>query len=86
MKEASKTAWYSGVVIIGLGATGYILFTIFKELFSNQSPQAIYSQSLKKCCEHPRVCDLLGEPIIGFGEESSRGRRKRLRNVFFSTL
>lgn len=82
VKEASKTVWYSGIVVVGLGATGFILFTIFKELFSTQSPQAIYSKSLKKCCEHPRVCDLLGEPITGFGEESSRGRRKRLRNVF----
>jgi len=82
VKEASKTVWYSGIVIAGLGATGVILFTIFKELFSSQSPQAIYTKSLKKCCEHPRVCDLLGEPITGFGEESSRGRRKRLRHSF----
>jgi len=83
VKEASKTVWYSGIVVVGLGATGFILFTIFKELFSTQSPQAIYSKSLKKCCEHPRVCDLLGEPITGFGEESSRGRRKRLRHSFY---
>jgi len=79
VKETSKTVWYSSVVIAGIAATGFILFTILRELFSTQSPQAVYSKSLKKCCEHPRVCDLLGEPIIGFGEENSRGRRKRLR-------
>lgn len=63
VKEASKTIWYSGVVIGGLVITGVILFTVLKELFWSQSPQSIYSDALKKCIIHPRICDVLGEPI-----------------------
>lgn len=79
VKDAGKTLWYSGIVIVGFLATGAILFAVIKELFSNQSPQYIYSDALKKCTEFPRVCDLLGEPIVGFCEGSGRRSRTVLR-------
>ena len=50
----------------GLLATGAILFAVIKELFWSQSPQSIYSDALKKCIEHTKICDVLGPPITGF--------------------
>jgi len=80
VKETTKTVWYSGIIVAGIGATAVILYAIFKELFSGDSPQAIYSKAFEKCKVHPRVCDLLGEPIKCFGEESNRGRRRRIKH------
>ncbi len=65
MKETTQTVWYTGVVIGGLFVTGVIFFTVLKELFWSQSPQSIYSDALDKCCKHPKICDILGEPITG---------------------
>ena len=33
----------------------------------------------EKCIAHPKVQDLLGEPIKAFGEETRRGRRRHVR-------
>ena len=34
-----------------------------------------------QCMNHPKVQDLLGEPIKAFGEESRRGRRRHVRQL-----
>ena len=89
VKETTRTVWYSGIIVAGIGATAVILYAIFKELFSGDSPQAIYSKAFEKCKVHPRVCDLLGEPIKCFGEESNRGRRRRIKYIkitYFGSL
>ena len=33
----------------------------------------------EKCIAHPKVQDMLGEPIKAFGEENRRGRRRHVR-------
>jgi hypothetical protein len=83
IKETAKTTSYLGVIVAGITVTGFIFFTIFKELFSNNSPQAIYGNALEKCKDHPRVKDLLGQPIKGFGEESSRRRRNHVAHQIY---
>nr|SVE94603.1 EOG090X0I05 [Simocephalus serrulatus] len=83
VKDASKTVWYSGIVVIGFLAAGAILYAVIKELFSSQSPQSIYSDALKKCLEFSRVCDLLGEPITAFCDGSGRRGRTNLRHITF---
>uniref|UniRef100_U5EF33 Mitochondrial import inner membrane translocase subunit Tim21 n=1 Tax=Corethrella appendiculata TaxID=1370023 RepID=U5EF33_9DIPT len=75
VKENTKTASYMGVIVLGIGVTGIMFYAIFRELFSSNSPQNIYSEALDRCANDPRVQDSLGAPIKGFGEETRRRRR-----------
>jgi len=83
VKETTKTVWYSGIIAAGLAGLGVVLYVVFKELLSSDTPQAVYAKAFERIQTHPRVCDLLGEPIKGFGEESSRGRRQRIKHAFY---
>lgn len=49
IKENTKTASYFGVIVFGVAVTGVMFFAIFRELFSSNSPNNIYSVALKAC-------------------------------------
>lgn len=49
IKETSKTVSYTGIIVVGLGVTGIIFYYVFRELFSSNSPNSIYSVALEKC-------------------------------------
>lgn len=76
--QTTKDATYLGIIIGGIGVTAIILYAVFKELFSSSSPNVIYSNALKRCKSDARVVEAVGEPIKGFGEETSRGRRRHV--------
>ena len=79
VKENTKSAWYLSIIVGGVGLTGFILFTIFKELFSDKSPNGVYKKALERCLKDSRILDALGEPVKAYGEESRRGRRGHIR-------
>ncbi|XP_067626060.1 mitochondrial import inner membrane translocase subunit Tim21 isoform X2 [Eurosta solidaginis] len=83
IKENTKTASYTAIILAGIGVTGVLLYAIFRELFSGTSPNNIYSNALELVKEDPRVQDALGSPIKGYGEESRRGRRQRVAHTTF---
>ncbi|XP_026325674.1 mitochondrial import inner membrane translocase subunit Tim21 [Hyposmocoma kahamanoa] len=83
VKEATKTASYTGVILVGLGVTGIIFYYVFRELFSSNSPNSIYSEALEKCKNDPRVVDALGSPIKGYGEETTRRRRTHVSHAVY---
>lgn len=83
IKENTKTASYTGVILLGIGVTGALFYTIFRELFSSTSPNSVYSSALEKCINDPRVQDSLGAPIKGYGEETSRRRRRHVAHSVF---
>jgi len=83
VKQTTKDAYYTGIVIAGIAVTGIMFYTIFRELFSKQSPNGIYTDALKLCKENNKVMDALGEPIKGHGETTSRGRRRHVSHVEF---
>lgn len=60
-----------------------MFYAILSELFSGQSPNSVYTEALKLCRSDPKLSDLLGEPIKGYGELSSRGRRRHVRSDSF---
>lgn len=80
-KENAKTASYGMVIVVGVCVTCVVLFTVIKELFSADSPTALFQMASDKCVEHPKVQDLLGEPIKAFGEETRRGRRRHVSHL-----
>lgn len=49
IKETTKTVSYTGVILAGVGVTGILFYYIFRELFSSNSPNSIYSVALEKC-------------------------------------
>jgi hypothetical protein len=83
VKETAKTTSYLGVILLGVGVTGIMFYAIFNELFSSNSPQAIYSEAFDKCKEDPRVQDALGQPIKCYGEESRRRRRNHVAHQIY---
>ncbi|KAK8753743.1 hypothetical protein OTU49_001408, partial [Cherax quadricarinatus] len=80
-KEATRTTYYTTVVVLGVGVTGLMMYAIFKELLSSFSPQTVYSAAVEKCISHPRVIDFLGDSVKSYGEESRRGRRQHIRHL-----
>ncbi|XP_037817835.1 mitochondrial import inner membrane translocase subunit Tim21 [Lucilia sericata] len=83
IKETTKTASYTAIILAGVGVTAVMFWAIFRELFSSSSPNNIYSDALERVIEDPRVQDSLGAPIKGFGEESRRGRRQHVAHSSF---
>lgn len=73
VKETTKTTSYLAIILVGLGITGGLIYTVFNELFSGKSPNNIYSKAAARCIEFPQVSDKLGYPISAFGEETRRG-------------
>ncbi|CAG4998442.1 unnamed protein product [Parnassius apollo] len=83
IKETTKTVSYTGVILVGVGVTGVIFYYVFRELFSSNSPNSIYSVALEKCKNDPRVEDALGAPIKGYGEETTRRRRTHVSHAIY---
>lgn len=83
VKETVKTTSYLGVILLGVGVTAIMFYTIFSELFSSNSPQAVYADAFEKCKADGRVQDSLGQPIKCFGEESRRRRRTHVAHQMY---
>lgn len=83
VQQTTKDVYYTGIIVAGVTITGVILYTIFRELFSKESPNGIYSDALRKCKENLKVVNMIGEPIKGYGETTSRGRRRHVSHVEF---
>uniref|UniRef100_A0AC35UFG8 Mitochondrial import inner membrane translocase subunit Tim21 n=1 Tax=Rhabditophanes sp. KR3021 TaxID=114890 RepID=A0AC35UFG8_9BILA len=79
-KEATVNSfWYACLAASVAGLIG-LIYTVGKEFFGNDSPQVVFSKSLKMVKDHEEVIRIFGEGIAGFGEENSRGRRKALKS------
>lgn len=76
--QAGKDVTYLGVIVVGLGITALMFFTVGKELFSSKSPNVVYTRALKLCKQNDEVTALFGLPLKGYGEMT---RRKRRRHV-----
>ncbi|XP_071520072.1 mitochondrial import inner membrane translocase subunit Tim21 isoform X2 [Panulirus ornatus] len=82
-KEATRTTYYTAVVVLGVGVTGLMMYSVFKELLFSFSPQTVYSAAVEKCINHPRVIDFLGDSVKSYGEESRRGRRQHISHLSY---
>ncbi|KAL1404117.1 hypothetical protein pipiens_020474, partial [Culex pipiens pipiens] len=83
VKENTKTASYLGIILVGVGVTATLFYYTFRELFSSNSPNNIYTEALDRVKNENRVKDALGAPIKGFGEESRRGRRTHVAHTSY---
>lgn len=83
VRETTKTASYLGIILLGIGVTGSLIYAVFNELFSSKSPNNIYNKAVKRCLADTRVEDKLGLPIMAYGEETRRGRRQHVSHLGF---
>ncbi|CAB4068087.1 TIM21 [Lepeophtheirus salmonis] len=72
-KENARYVGYGSIVLLGIGVTGALLYTLGTELFSTDSPIVIYQTTSDRCMAHPKVQDLLGMPIKSFGGKKLAG-------------
>ncbi|KAK6057585.1 TIM21 protein [Cooperia oncophora] len=70
-EKASNTFLYTAVAA-AIGMLGVFVYLLAGEFFAEDSPQKIYMR------EDGRCQDLFGPTIAGFGEETSRGRRRHV--------
>jgi import inner membrane translocase subunit TIM21 len=83
VKEDAKTATYGGVILLGIAVTCAMGYFILSELFSDDSPNNIYTKSFKLCKANQDVQDTLGGPIKCYGEETRRGWRRHVAHQQF---
>jgi import inner membrane translocase subunit TIM21 len=76
--ERGKDVSYFAVICIGFGITGFLLWVVLSEFFSSGSPSSIFKRALKKVKANEQVRAVIGENITGYGDWSSRGRRRRI--------
>ncbi|KAK6751842.1 hypothetical protein RB195_003333 [Necator americanus] len=76
-EKASNTFLYAAVAA-AVGMLGVFVYLLAGEFFAEDSPQKIYSSALALVREDGRCQDLFGSTIAGFGEETSRGRRRHV--------
>ena len=50
-KENVKTASYAGVILFGLGTTCAILYVLYKEVLSSDSPTVLYQVFESQMCQ-----------------------------------
>ena len=51
IKETTKTASYTAIILAGVGVTAIMFYAICRELFSSSSPNNIYSDALERVIE-----------------------------------
>lgn len=61
-----------------VGAKGALLWFVISELFFGFSANRVYASALKKVKANAEVVQAVGEPIMGHGETTSRGRRRNV--------
>lgn len=76
--QAGKDVSYFGIILIGFAITGALLWFLVSELFLGFSPNRVYAHALKKVKANAEVVEAIGEPIMGHGETTSRGRRRHV--------
>ena len=82
---ATKTAGYFGSILIAGGLVTIIGYSLYKELWSSDSPLVLASQAIDKYKKDPNVLNILGEPISVIGQEHyNKARRRHSQYVTFS--
>ncbi|EFO97453.1 hypothetical protein CRE_05230 [Caenorhabditis remanei] len=76
-EKASNTFMYTAVAV-GVGLIGAFVYVLAGEFFAQDSPQTIFNKALALVREDGRCQDIFGASIAGFGEETSRGRRRHV--------
>ncbi|XP_065914287.1 mitochondrial import inner membrane translocase subunit Tim21-like [Dysidea avara] len=74
--QAGKDTSYFLIICVGFGITAMLFYYTFRELFSSNSVQSLFSVALKRIKADGKCKAILGEPISAHGETSGRNRRR----------
>lgn len=75
IKEKSRSP--IGALLL-YGFTGIMFYTVFSELLSSNTPEAIHSRVSEKCVNNLEVQRMLGAPLTAYGSRISQRNRYRL--------
>jgi len=78
VKQAGKDASYMGIMLLGFGVTGTLIWYVVDELMFGFSANSVYSKALKLVKDDDRIQYEIGDNLKGYGEETSRGRRRHV--------
>ena len=53
--EAGKDAGYMGIILAGLGFTGFLMWAVLSEFFSSNSPQKLFAKALRAVKNNEQV-------------------------------
>ena len=53
--EAGKDAGYMGFILAGVGFAGVLLWAVFSEFFSSNSPQKLFAKALRRIKANDQV-------------------------------
>ena len=70
------------LIIIGIATiavTGGVLYALFKDMLSGDTPQDFFQYGSDKCINHEKVQDLLGEPVKAYGVRTRRHASKHVK-------
>ncbi len=81
VREKATNTFFYVFLASSVAALAGLCYLMFDQFFSADSPQTVFSQALALVRGDARCADLFGEPIAGFGEETSRGRRRHVWNL-----
>ncbi|ORX66101.1 TIM21-domain-containing protein [Basidiobolus meristosporus CBS 931.73] len=76
---AGKTTTNLGVIALGVGILGTIVYYLSAELFGSESSTHVFGDALDKIRANDELQAVLGNPIKGYGEPSSSQRRRNRR-------
>lgn len=86
MKKKAENTFYYSVAAVSLAAFGALAYYLLEQFFAPDSPQRIYSKSLKLIQDDDRCLHALGEKIAGHGEDTGRGRRRHVAHHRYACL
>ncbi|KAK9694905.1 mitochondrial import inner membrane translocase subunit tim21 [Basidiobolus ranarum] len=76
---AGKTTTNLGIIALGVGILGTIVYYLSSELFGSESSTHVFGDALDKIRVNDELQAVLGSPIKGYGEPSSSQRRRNRR-------
>lgn len=83
--SGSKAASYTFISLLGGGIFAYVIYALYKELFSGDSPQVLYSRAAEKFKHDTRVANALGFPTTVYCRETyNRHARQQVQYSNFN--
>ena len=76
VKRGATDLTYLLIGGVGLAALGAFAYYVYVEFMGVNSPGRIYDRTVATLKASDTICDYFGTPLVAFGEETRRGRRR----------
>lgn len=77
-KRGATNVFFISICVASAGTIVMLAYFLLEQFWAGDSPQRIYSKSLKLIRNNPQCIDIFGSKIAGYGEDTGRGRRRHI--------